>query len=704
MRRARTKRSRLGGALIGFWMIIALTGSIWIHGTEASHRVGYGFVKRIHFNPRNKKPYKGGSRYTTECIKGHELDVSPEVIDVSFKSPWAVVCVGLPILGILRNIARFAYQQIVNRDSPRVFVRYYDKKHGRRVCRYRYEWRIKKNAGYHMAEVECSVTGNVLHVPYRTLKFTWGIANDILWDSASGNLPMLRKVVAKFDPKERERICDPYGRTPIYLALLRNQTEIVEYLCTQGFNVNLKPIKSQMSPLYLAIKRRDKRAAVALIRSGAYVEYSNAFEMGATPLALAAKMGQADIVRELVEHQAHVNVKIKGKFPILHDAIRNRSLSVVRILLKHGADPNSRANEQGVEASASMVAAKLGATDILRALIFYKANVNATTHQGASALFYGVEEGDLESTEILLRANSNPDIPFIQKQRANEKMMKIVEKYGGLPPVLRANTTQPKTKPPKPPFLDEEQGEGQQQEEGQHPGEGEEMRNLHRKPKNRRPRIGPFQYLQWAQSQRANGSLKEEGKEKEDNGGCDIIVSITPLMLACRNKRKDIVKALLEGGANPSYGSGLGSCPLLIAASTGDYDMCRMLLEHKADPESHDFVGQTASGVAFTRGHATLGRYLASLERDCVKTRLAEGKGHPRDKFLPSQGHAKTRDSAEQKQDNNRRRSNGGRIEELPDIDTEEIDASGPRPVRTSSGSRPLPTTNEWLEVIDVED
>jgi hypothetical protein len=73
----------------------------------------------------------------------------------------------------------------------------------------------------------------------------------------------------------------------------------------------------------------------ALVDAGADV---NAISWGPTPLEIAAREGEREIVECLLEHGADINRK-GIEFP-LHAAVGSLHVSVVQLLLERGADPN----------------------------------------------------------------------------------------------------------------------------------------------------------------------------------------------------------------------------------------------------------------------------------------------------------------------------------------------------------------------------
>ena len=89
-------------------------------------------------------------------------------------------------------------------------------------------------------------------------------------------------------------------------------------------------------------------------------------------------------------------------------------------------------------------------------------------------------------------------------------------------------------------------------------------------------------------NEESTASLKEEADkwlEEDENGNIYFKhdAGSTALMIACCNNDTDIVKLLLENGADPNIQSNLGFTALIYASCIGGIDCVRMLLDHNAD-------------------------------------------------------------------------------------------------------------------------
>ena len=73
----------------------------------------------------------------------------------------------------------------------------------------------------------------------------------------------------------------------------------------------------------------------------------------------------------------------------------------------------------------------------------------------------------------------------------------------------------------------------------------------------------------------------------------------------------EIVRMLLDKGANPNAKSQSGSTPLHTVAFTGDLASLELLMKHRADPSIRNIDGKTAVDIATERGHPDVARLLA---------------------------------------------------------------------------------------------
>lgn len=78
---------------------------------------------------------------------------------------------------------------------------------------------------------------------------------------------------------------------------------------------------------------------------------------------------------------------------------------------------------------------------------------------------------------------------------------------------------------------------------------------------------------------------------------------VAPIHAAASVADRDIVRLLLERGANPDARQEKGFVALHTAALHGDVEMAQMLLDHGADPKTAADDGTTAEEFARQKGH-----------------------------------------------------------------------------------------------------
>lgn len=92
-----------------------------------------------------------------------------------------------------------------------------------------------------------------------------------------------------------------------------------------------------------------------------------------------------------------------------------------------------------------------------------------------------------------------------------------------------------------------------------------------------------------------------------------VVATTAPLMVAAREGKADVVRALLSGGdAKVNVADAQGNTPLVEASRFGHDDVVRVLIERGADLKAKNNEGQTALMLAARNGH------------DGVVTRLKE--------------------------------------------------------------------------------
>jgi uncharacterized protein len=90
-------------------------------------------------------------------------------------------------------------------------------------------------------------------------------------------------------------------------------------------------------------------------------------------------------------------------------------------------------------------------------------------------------------------------------------------------------------------------------------------------------------------------------------------IQISPIHSAVSSKDLEMVKLLVDHGADVNARQQKGFTPLQGAAGSGDLDIMKLLLQNGADPAARDEEGRTAADVAASHGHPEAAEYLRHL-------------------------------------------------------------------------------------------
>ncbi len=196
------------------------------------------------------------------------------------------------------------------------------------------------------------------------------------------------------DPNAQEK----NGRqTALMWAIAEHHPEVTAELVQHKADVNAKSRTGFTALMFAA--RGDVDSARILLNAGADPN-ATIPDWGGTALIIASTMGQKDIVEALLDKGADPNYKDGNSFTALHSAVRDSdyggdrgqretAVVIVKLLLKHGADPNARLHQE-------------------------KPTVRATNElefEGATPVALAAEVNSLDAITALVEGGADPNIP-----------------------------------------------------------------------------------------------------------------------------------------------------------------------------------------------------------------------------------------------------------------------------------------------------
>jgi ankyrin repeat protein len=341
-----------------------------------------------------------------------------------------------------------------------------------------------------------------------------------------------------------------------------------------------------------AVKRRDVKAFDKLVAQGADINASS--PDGATALAWAAFLDLQDVAEKLIAAKAKVNTSGDyGETPLtlalangdaqlsekllkagadwkatrwngetaLMIAAGTGSVEEVKLLLDCGADVNG-AEPKHLQ-NALMWAASEGHAAVVDLLIQRGANVNAASKSGFTPLVFAALKNDAREVQRMLAAGANPNYALPDETKvltiaasSSSYTASIALVDGGADPNIADRTG-------KTPLHDAAQS-----------GALDLVKKLLAK--------GAKPNVQTAPTPAAPGPFR------------GLAGGQTPLLLAARNNRVEVMRALIEAGADTKLKAQDGASLLLAASASGRVAAAKYAFEFDKDVKAVDNNGLTA--------------------------------------------------------------------------------------------------------------
>lgn len=200
-----------------------------------------------------------------------------------------------------------------------------------------------------------------------------------------------------------------YDYTPLMIAALKNDYDMVKFLVEKGANINAKtPYSSEYSsvetPLLLSLDYEhidsiyDENSSVAefLINNGADINVKN--NHGETPLMYASRVHNIKVVELLIQKNADINAFNNYGNTALMYGVNN--LVTVKLLVENGADVNFYKGGSTALISACEYSHERN-IDVIKYLVSKNANINAQDNEGDTALNKTLDTLDEGSIDIL---------------------------------------------------------------------------------------------------------------------------------------------------------------------------------------------------------------------------------------------------------------------------------------------------------------
>ena len=189
---------------------------------------------------------------------------------------------------------------------------------------------------------------------------------------------------------------------PLVEAVKEGSAGSVRALLDQRADVNVAEADGTTA-LHWAVQAEAAALVGLLIDAGADVKAANRY--GVTPLSLACVTGNAGIIGHLLEAGADANAATAGGRTALMTAARTGDVAAVTVLLAHGADIHATDDTHGQ--TALMWAAAKNNAGVVDTLVRAGADVGARTQHGFTAFLFAARAGRIEAAKALLAAGAD---------------------------------------------------------------------------------------------------------------------------------------------------------------------------------------------------------------------------------------------------------------------------------------------------------
>jgi uncharacterized protein len=379
------------------------------------------------------------------------------------------------------------------------------------------------------------------------------------------------------------------------------------------------------TPLHEAAHVDDIPAMTRFIAAGADVTAANRY--GVTPLWLACLNGSAAAIELLIKAGADANAVLPGGETVLMTAARTGRPDAVNALLRHGASVNAKEGWRGQ--TALMWAAAEGHAAVIEALVTRGADVHARSNGGFTALLFAAREGQIAASKALVAAGANlndaipsttpidepaPDeaTPGPPEAGLNVFLLATANAHFELAAWLLDQGAEPNTAPRGWTAL--------------HQISWVRKMGIAGSNDPAPPGSGNMTALDFVRKLVAKGADVNARATKPPQMGLTTLNSVgaTPFLLAARTADFELMRLLVELGADPKLPNEDNTTPLMVAAGVGTQnpgedpgtepevlEAVKIALELGNDLNAVDKNGETAMHGAALKHAPSVVRYLA---------------------------------------------------------------------------------------------
>ena len=396
----------------------------------------------------------------------------------------------------------------------------------------------------------------------------------------------------------------PDGTTPLLWAVSRVDYDVAQALIAKKADVNAANQFGAM-PLTEAARKSDARLVKMLLDAGAKADSAN--PDGETALMMAISGGNVSVVEMLVNAGAHVNTieKFHNQTPLMYAAASSRGGQMVKLLLAKGADVHKRAlysdwpsqvtSEPRTQyrpvggLTALLYATRSGCYECVQDLLAAGADINLPTPEGVTPLMIALDNEHNDVAKLLIEKGANLNVWDWWGRTA---LWVAVDRKAGAPGAGG--------------FAGFGGGGGRAGNGGRGGrGGGPGFARGGGAPGSDRPAVSSMEIINTLLNagvnptpemnfHRPNAAATPSVPNRGRFGDNQISTGTTPLFRGVQNNDVEVIKALLDKGADPNINT-MGYTAFLMAAGAGpsgrggaagaapNMQILDLLIQHSAD-------------------------------------------------------------------------------------------------------------------------
>jgi ankyrin repeat protein len=376
-----------------------------------------------------------------------------------------------------------------------------------------------------------------------------------------------------------------------FWAAATGNTRIIEQTLAHDDGLVFQKQKGKTA-LQVAAKRGQAQVVKLLLRYNAHPDGNT---KKASPLYFAAQNGYEKNVLILLQGKARIEwVHIAGGGTPLHVACHKGHLGVVKILLAHGANVEATTNARFTPL---YLAARAGHYGIVHTLLEHNADVDSPNFKGSTPLYVAAKKGHYDVVELLLAFQANVRSVLTKSQfsplhsaalRGHQAIVELLIRRGADVEAGDGGEVSPL-------ILAAERGHSAVIETLLDHGANAEAYTT------RHHTTGLYMACLKGHLPVVKILLQHNANVQAQSKSCQ-----TPLHAAALKGFGEIVLLLLQHNALVNARNSKGMTPLHYSAESGHRDTVRILLEHGAEVDAANNKDETALFLACSKGHLDL--------------------------------------------------------------------------------------------------